>query len=232
MYSNKYIIIYAAVMVVIVATLLATAAMQLKPYQERNVRIEKMQNILTSVAVGSTPENAEKFFDQYIKEEIVINNNGEVIGNNAFETDLAAELKKPESSRNYPLFIAEKEGKSFYIIPMRGKGLWGPIWGYVALEDDLNTVYGTNFDHKSETPGLGAEINEEPFQQQFVGKKIFDEEGNFISILVKKGGAGEGELHEVDAISGGTITSDGVTNMLRNGLGSYLPYFKNQRKQS
>ena len=232
MYSNKYIIIYASVMVVIVATLLATAAMQLKPFQERNVRIEKMQNILTSVGVESTPENAEKMYDQYITEEIVINNKGEVIGNNAFEIDLAAELKKPQTNRSYPLFLAESEGKKYYIIPMRGKGLWGPIWGYVALQDDLNTIYGTNFDHKSETPGLGAEINEQPFQEQFVGKKIFDEEGNFTSILVRKGGAREGDLHEVDAISGGTITSDGVTHMLRDGIGSYLPYFQNQRRQS
>ena len=232
MYSNKYIIIYAAVMVVIVATVLATAAIQLKPFQERNVRIEKMQNILTSVGIESTPENAEKIYDQYIKEEIVINNNGEVIGNKAFEIDLANELKKPEANRNYPLFIAETGGQKYYIVPMRGKGLWGPIWGYVALESDLNTVYGTNFDHKSETPGLGAEINETPFQQQFVGKKIFDEEGKFTSILVRKGGAREGDLHEVDAISGGTITSDGVTKMLRDGIGNYLPYFEKQRRQS
>ena len=232
MHSNKYIIIYASVMVIIVATLLATAAMQLKPYQDKNVRIEKMQNILTSVGINSTPDDAEQKYNQYITEEIVLDKDGKVIGNEAFTIDLASELNKPEAQRNYPLFIAEEGGRKFYIVPMRGKGLWGPIWGYIALEEDLNTVFGANFDHKSETPGLGAEINEAAFQKQFEGKKLFDESGEFTSILVRKGGAREGAANEVDAISGGTITSDGVTNMLRNGIGNYLPYFQNQRRQS
>lgn len=232
MYSNKYIIIYASVMVVIVATVLATAAMQLKPFQEKNVRIEKMQNILTSVGIKSTPEDAERKYNQYITEEVVIDKDGNVVGNEAFDIDLAFELRRPEAEREYPLFIGEDQGKKYYIIPMRGKGLWGPIWGYIALEDDLNTVFGANFDHKAETPGLGAEINEEAFQQQFIGKKLFDDSGKFTSILVRKGGAREGNVHEVDAISGGTITSDGVTYMLRDGIGSYLPYFQTQRRQS
>jgi Na+-transporting NADH:ubiquinone oxidoreductase subunit C len=232
MYSNRYIVIYASVMVVIVATVLATAAMQLKPFQEKNVRIEKMQNILTSVNIASTPDDAEQKYRQYIQEELVIDHDGNVIGNEAFDIDLATELRKPENERSYPLFISELQGNQYYIVPMRGKGLWGPIWGYIAIEDDLNTVYGANFDHKSETPGLGAEINEVAFQEQFVGKKIFDESGKFTSIIVRKGGAREGTINEVDAISGGTITSDGVTYMLRDGISNYLSYFQNQRRQS
>lgn len=219
-------------MVVIVATILATAAMQLKPFQDKNVRTEKMQDILISAGITSTPKDAEQKYNQYIIEELVIDKDGNVVGNDAFEIDLAAELNKEEGQRRYPLFIAEEAGEKYYIIPMRGKGLWGPIWGYIALGDDLNTVYGAKFDHKSETPGLGAEINEAAFQKQFEGKKLFDDSGKFTSILVRKGGAREGNEHEVDAISGGTITSDGVTYMLRDGIGSYLPYFQNQRRQS
>ena len=116
-----------------------------------------------------------------------------------------------------------------FIIPLRGKGLWGPIWGYIALRDDINTVYGAVFAHKSETPGLGAEINQGFFQEPFRDKKIFNENNEFVSIKVIKGGAPEGSLHGVDGISGGTITSDGVTDMLKERVGRYLPYLEKNR---
>ena len=109
--------------------------------------------------------------------------------------------------------------------------MWGPIWGFIALESDMNTIHGASFGHKSETPGLGAEINTEAFQQQFVGKKILDASMNFVSVKVKKGGAAPDDLHGVDAVSGGTITSNGVTEMLHRTLGSYMPYFKENAKQ-
>lgn len=124
-----------------------------------------------------------------------------------------------------------KTKQVFYIIPVRGKGLWGPIWGYIALEGDMNTVYGVSFGHKSETPGLGAEIETVKFQQQFNGKKIFDQDGDFVSIKAVKGGALPDNIHGVDAVSGATITSDGVTEMFRRTLSNYIPYFKKTKSQ-
>jgi Na+-transporting NADH:ubiquinone oxidoreductase subunit C len=231
MHSNRYIIIYASVLVIIVATVLATAAIQLKPFQDKNIRLEKMQNILTSVKIEASPADAESKFETYIAEEIVIDSKGEVIGNNAFDIELVNELKKAPEQRQYPLFVYKSDdGSSRYIIPVRGKGLWGPIWGYIALNEDLSTVYGAVFDHKSETPGLGAEINQVSFQSQFVGKSIFDESGAFTSILVKKGGAESTDKHAVDAISGGTITSDGVTHMLKDCLNNYVAFIEKQRR--
>ena len=131
-----------------------------------------------------------------------------------------------------PLYISNIDGSEKYIIPLRGTGLWGPIWGYISLDNDMNTVYGAVFDHKAETPGLGAEINRDFFEKPFNGKRIFDLEGDFVSIAVVKGGAKENDYHGVDGISGGTITSDGVTAMLKERLDKYLPYFENKMKEN
>jgi Na(+)-translocating NADH:ubiquinone oxidoreductase C subunit len=128
-----------------------------------------------------------------------------------------------KSGVNYPLFVLEKNGELMYVVPMVGTGLWGPIWGYVTIADDGETVVGAVFDHKSETPGLGAEINQPSFQKPFEGKTIYDERGDFTGIKVKKGGA-KGSPHAVDAISGGTITSNGVTEMIMRTLKLYEPY--------
>ena len=138
--------------------------------------------------------------------------------------DLGVEMKKDANAQLLPLFISNVEGVTRYIIPLRGKGLWGPIWGFISLEEDLNSVFGAVFDHKSETPGLGAEINRASFEDPFSGKSIFEGE-EFTSIKVIKGGAEEGDMHGVDGISGGTITSDGVSDMLDERLRMYLPYF-------
>ena len=131
-----------------------------------------------------------------------------------------------------PLYISNIDGSEKYIIPLRVTGLWGPIWGYISLDNDMNTVYGAVFDHKAETPGLGAEINRDFFEKPFNGKRIFDLEGDFVSIAVVKGGAKENDYHGVDGISGGTITSDGVTAMLKERLDKYLPYFENKMKEN
>jgi Na+-transporting NADH:ubiquinone oxidoreductase subunit C len=127
-----------------------------------------------------------------------------------------------------PIFVYKDEnGNKKYIIPVRGKGLWGQIWGYVAINDDLNTIYGAVFDHAKETPGLGAEINQDWFMNEFKGKKLFDDNGNFISIeVVKGGGADPADPHAVDAISGGTITSKGLEDMLKDSLAPYVNYFE------
>ena len=156
-------------------------------------------------------------------------NGDKVKGVDPFSIDLAVEMKKPIKERHLPLFKAQKDGKNYYIFPVYGKGLWGPIWGYVALEDDLNTIYGVTFDHKGETPGLGAEITKDWFQNQFKGKKIFDKKGNFVSVQVVKGGAPANDPYAVDAISGATITSRGVQAMLKNSLSSYINFIQKVR---
>jgi Na+-transporting NADH:ubiquinone oxidoreductase subunit C len=230
--SNKATFLFSSGMVVVIAVMLSVAAISLGPYQARNIRIEKMENILTSVGIKSEPKTAEKIFEQNITEQVVLNNKGELVtgGTPAFDIDLKKELDKAKTGNEdkelFPLFICKKDGKSFYIIPLRGKGLWGPIWGYIALEGDMNTVAGVSFGHKGETPGLGAEIETEKFQKQFIGKKILDEQGNFVSVTVIKGGGTSTNIHGVDAVSGATITSNGVTEMFKRTLANYIPYFK------
>lgn len=226
MYSNKYIFIYSSVMVLIVALLLSAAAMFLKPMQERNMRIEKMQNILASINITASRGEAEAMFDQYIVETKVVNSQGEEIEGNAFDVNLQDENRKAPEDRQLPVYVADVDGNTYYIVPLRGAGLWGAIWGYISLNSDLETIVGANFDHASETPGLGAEISQEPFESQFAGKRIYNEAGVFTPVKVIKGGAPEGDPHGVDAISGGTITSNGVTNMISDGLGIYESYFK------
>src|SRR6056297_2737299 len=179
-YSNTYIFVFSTIMVVVVAAVLSFTAMQLQPLQKKNVEINKKQNILSSLNLESTADNAEELYDKYIEESYVLNTKGERNeGLDAFSVDMKKELAKEEKNRNLPMFVSHIDGQNQYIIPVRGKGLWGPIWGYVALKEDMTTVYGTNFSHKSETPGLGAEIDTKNFQDQFIGKKIFNEEGEF-----------------------------------------------------
>ncbi|MCG8697837.1 MAG: NADH:ubiquinone reductase (Na(+)-transporting) subunit C [Bacteroidales bacterium] len=138
------------------------------------------------------------------------------------------EIDAVKAKRRLPVYVCKKDGEMIYILPIRGKGLWGPVWGYVALEDDFNTVYGAVFDHKSETPGLGAEINTSWFEANFNGKKLF-ENGQFVSIMVEKGGKTDENVHAVDAISGGTITSKGVEAMLYDCIKGYIPFFEKNK---
>ncbi|WP_010136558.1 NADH:ubiquinone reductase (Na(+)-transporting) subunit C [Ochrovirga pacifica] len=227
--SNAYTFIFAIIIVTVIAGLLAFTATSLKDLQDTNVKAEKMQNILGTVGVTDVSrDDAQAAFDQYIKKQLALTNKGTVDEKtNAFNINLKNEVKKPEDEQRYPLYIAEKDGKTFYVVPLYGAGLWDAIWGYVALGEDENTIVGANFDHKGETPGLGAEITTDWFQAQFEGKKILDESNNFVSVTAVKGGAKPGDEHGVDAISGGTITSNGVSNMIEERLAHYLPYFKN-----
>lgn len=246
MYSNSYVFRYAAIMVVLVAAILALAAMVLKPAQQRNIAVAKMQGILAAAHVQASATEAEALFAKHIVEEKVIDGEGEVIAvykNGAFEKgdvraftlDLKKELYNQAMGKDYklPLLVAEKDGKRMYIIPLLGKGLWGPVYGNIALEEDFNTVAGATFGHDKETPGLGAEIELPMFEDQFLGKKILDDAGNFVSIQVVKGGAqmlpASQQIHGVDAISGGTITSVGVSDMLKSNLGNYVGYIKKNK---
>lgn len=238
-FSNLYIFSFSAIMVIIVAALLSFVSEELRPMQERNVELEKKTDILRSVNKTegmAEAENKDAFvadqFNEFISESFLVNSSGDVVDGNAFDVtkELKAEYDKPVDQRSLPVFIYnDEQGNKKYIIPVRGKGLWGQIWGYVAINDDLNTIYGTVFDHAKETPGLGAEINQDWFMDEFKGKKIFDDKGEFISVeVVKGGGADPADPHAVDAISGGTITSKGLEDMLRDSLGPYVKFFKKQ----
>jgi Na+-transporting NADH:ubiquinone oxidoreductase subunit C len=238
-------------MVIVVAAILSSAASFLKPFQEQNVRTEKIMNILKAVSIETEKKDADDTYQKYIVEEYTISRDGEVMSVyrsgtmeqgevRAFDIDLKVELKKNADLKAgkgtdeplFPMFVCQKDGDTFYVIPLRGSGLWGPVWGNLAVGDDFRTVYGANFDHQGETPGLGAEISTPIFQDQFPGKTIFDEDYNFTSIRVVKGGASvlpqNEQVHAVDGISGGTITSNGVDDMLRDCLENYVPYIKKQ----
>lgn len=250
MFSNKYIFLYTSGLVAAVAIVLALAASLLKPMQERNREVEKMQEILKAAGQTVTGEEAVEVYNAQITSEWMVDMQGALVseyrnenGNwtalsggrqasRAFDCDLKTRIEEALSGKKdvlFPVFVCRD---SLYIVPLQGKGLWGPIWGYMALGKDFNTVCGATFGHKGETPGLGAEIAENTFQKQFIGKQLFDTAGNFTSITVQKGGARNyagGEEHAVDAISGGTMTSNGVTAMLSDCLEYYRPFFQNMK---
>lgn len=242
--KNSYTILYAALMVVVVAAILAFASMSLKDRQQRNIDIETKKTILMSVDLVSDLDNqkdkstyVENQYDKYIK-PVIVNAKGEIVEGDAFKVNLSEQTKiikaaaalegdaraKALESVKLPLFICTMDnGSTVNIIPVYGAGLWGPIWGYVAVESDCETVYGATFAHKSETPGLGAEIATANFQSKFKGRKIFSD-GLFTSVLVVKGGADPNSVNQVDAISGGTITSKALESAIRSWIECYLPY--------
>ncbi len=217
--SNVYIILYSVVMVVVVAALLAVVSLSLQGRQNDNALNEKKQQIVT--ALGEDPLTTD--YDSIVAEAVMLDASG-----NPTEGDVFAalqDLKGSIAAGKFPVFKAKN---GCVVIPVYGAGLWDAIWGYVALEPDMNTVKGIVLDHKGETPGLGAEIATPAHQAKDVGKTVFEGD-DFVSITLKKGGANPADAnyaHEVDAITGGTKTSDGVTEMIRSGLGNYLPYLK------
>ncbi len=229
--SNAYTFLFATVMVLVVASALAFTASALKDLQNANVRKEKMQNILATIGVTTDRDQAETLYQKYITSTISLTEEGSVDTEvNAFEINLNNELKKPASEQRFPLYQADVDGKKYFIIPLRGAGLWNAIWGYIALEEDKNTIKGAVFDHVGETAGLGAEITQKWFQDRFLGEKVFDTNGTLVGINVSKTNNDPKDLdkedHEVDAISGATITGDGVTAMIMERLTHYLPYLK------
>ncbi len=248
--SNLYTILFAAVIVTVSAVLLAVAVMVLKPAQERNKRQEKMTDIMYTIGLDETAliskaaaeglqlnyKTIEKYFKKYFLKQYALKADGTVDKSiNAFDINMKAEVKKPVDKQRFPIFIAQMDGHKYYVIPLYGKGLWDDIWGYIALEEDANTVKGVKFGHKGETPGLGAEITKKWFEKQFVGEKIFDKDGTFRGITVLKGNKDpenkDKEDHEVDAISGATLTSNGVTRMIKERLQHYVPFFKKIKEQ-
>jgi Na+-transporting NADH:ubiquinone oxidoreductase subunit C len=238
--SNTYIFIYASAMVIIVAAVLSAVATLLKPYQDLNIEMARKLDILRSIEKAemvAAAENRIAYIDEewerYIVDSYVINHLGEIQENiDAFEVRVREENRKPVEERSLPVFVGRDEENEYFIIPVYGRGLWGPVFGYVALENDYNTIFGVVFDHEGETPGLGAEISMPAFENQFKGKRLFDEDGEFVSIrVVKPGGGLPLNEHRVDGVSGGTITGNGVDAMLRDTLCAYVEYFRKQKNQ-
>ena len=230
--SNAYTFGFAAAMVIVVASVLAFTASSLKDLQQENVRKEKMQNILATIGIEIDRDGAEVLFNKHITSQLALRNDGTVDESvdPFLGIKLALELKKEPTQQRFPLYLADVEGASYYIIPLRGAGLWDAIWGYIALESDRNTIKGAVFDHKAETAGLGAEITQQWFMDRFVGEKVFDNDGKLVGISVSKTNNDPKDLdkndHEVDAISGATITGDGVSDMIIERLTDYQPYLE------
>lgn len=242
--SNVYTVVFAIIMVTLVGGILAFLATALKPIQEANIRNEKMQNILQAIGIeetnGISRKDAGSKFNDFVVERITLDFEGNEIDKktnkeniegeqDAFNIDLLKEFKtiSKKEDRNYPMFVCESNNEKFYVIPVLGKGLWAAVWGYVGLKDDGVTINGAVFDHKSETPGLGAEISKDIFEKQFIGKTI-EEAGKYTPIRVLKPGLELG-IHDVDGISGGTFTSVGVKEMLERTLEVYYNYFKKNK---
>lgn len=226
--SNTYTILYASVMVILVAAVLAVTSLSLKEKQTRNVEIDKMKQILSSVHIAATADDAQSLYKKYIVDSYVLGADGKPVdGADAFGVDVAVQVKLPAAERRLPVYVCRLDnGAQKYIVPLYGAGLWGPIWGYLAIDADGNTIYGAYFAHQSETPGLGAEIQTEAFSGQFVGKHLFIG-GEFKPVAVeKKGQKPLNGAEYVDAVSGGTITSKGVQAMLSNSLDPYRRFLE------
>ncbi|GAA4290108.1 Na(+)-translocating NADH-quinone reductase subunit C [Aestuariibaculum suncheonense] len=240
--KNSYTILFAIAMVVIVGALLAFTASSLSPKISENMRIEKQQNILYAMGVNNNDagsavfvdtKEASELFAKYITKQEVIKNGSVEENDQAYLIDLKkdkAAAGGDTAKRNLPLFVGEKDGKTFYIVPIYGKGLWDAIWGYVSMDENM-VIQGAYFDHKGETPGLGANIKERFFMDDFIGEHLLDANGNFKGVEVAKGNADptneDKTDNEVDAIAGATITGNGVAAMIKSDLKLYKPYFDN-----
>jgi Na+-transporting NADH:ubiquinone oxidoreductase subunit C len=228
--ANGYTIIFTIVMVVIVGAGLAAVTLGLKVPQDKNSEIRKKMDILSALKVEDvTRLNAEKLYETYVKTDdcLVLDAEGnEISGVEAFDVDIKKQFrdkKLPVSDRQYPLYVADVDGAKKYVIPVVGSGLWGPIWGYIAVNEDKTSIFGAQFDHKTETPGLGAEIKQPFFYNQY-SSEVISVDGVYKKIKVVKDASGS-EMHKVDGITGGTITSKGVEEMVDRTLQVYVKYF-------
>jgi Na+-transporting NADH:ubiquinone oxidoreductase subunit C len=239
--SNTYIIVFISVVTIVLGGLLSAANQVLKPAQQRSMELDAKRQILTAV-VSLEGKKGKEILDLYSQTigAVVVDINGDVIETNekgepmtADQVNVAKNYKLAPEKRMYPVYTYHQPGKpdavEAYIFPMYGNGLWGPVWGYLALSTDLNTIQGVVFDHESETPGLGARITTELVQTRYKGKKMFDPSGNLVSVSMLKGESNpESSLdeHHIDGLSGATITGKGVNAMLRNYLGYYSGYIR------
>jgi Na+-transporting NADH:ubiquinone oxidoreductase subunit C len=229
--SNTYTIIYSAIMVIIVAFLLAFVYQSLKERQDANVALDKKKQILYSLNIRGLgdEEAAQKYNEVIVADEIL--EDGFNANPAPFENKESKGFKL--GSADYKegklaLYICQINGEKKYVIPVYGMGLWGPISGYIALNEDCQTVFGAYFNHDSETAGLGAEIKDsQAWQEKFIGKKLFADGQEGIALSVEKNISNADS--EVDAVTGATLTSNGVRDMLKEGLGKYVGFFKSQK---
>ena len=230
--SNLYTIIYIVVLVVVVGAALAITSLSLRDRQQENVNADKMRQILASVHVAPASGEVMAEFNRLITEQYVVDSNGNRVDGDAFDINVAEQVKLPDSRRKLPVFVCTLDDKSVkYILPLYGAGLWGPIWGYISMDADGSTVYGAFFAHQGETPGLGAEIEKPEFSDQFDGLSVF-KDGSFKPVaVVKKGMKPLNGEDYVDGISGGTITSQGVSAMLSNCLKPYNKFLEQLRNK-
>ena len=238
--KNTYTLLFAVGLVIIVGTLLAAIDSSLKDKIRINKILEKQQNILYAIGINENEGNsvnfiaadkAEQEFNKYITKQIYIQGDQVIEDDKAYLIDVKKQkalAKDPSHKRKLPLFIANKDGRNLYVAPIRGKGLWDAIWAYVSVDKDM-IIRGIYFDHKAETPGLGANIKQRFFMDDFIGESLLDIQGNFKGVTVSKTNLdpkNEDKYdNEVDAIAGSTITGDGVTAMIRTDLSLYQPYF-------
>tara|TARA_R110002072_G_scaffold20688_3_gene74836 strand:- start:6526 stop:7260 length:735 start_codon:yes stop_codon:yes gene_type:complete len=238
--SNSYTIGFAVILVVVVGAILAMLSTGLKPMQKQNEVVKKKLDILSAMLTememkNISRKNASDEFDKYVDldKAVVLDMNGELKeGTPAFEVDIRKERRDKnlaEEDKNYPLFICEKEGKTMFVIPIVGNGLWGPIWGNISVGEDMKTILGASFGHKGETPGLGAEITQAFFVNRWLGEVISDENGEPTKFEIVKNNSGS-EPKKVDGITGGTITSVGVQEMVNRCLKPYISYFNKLKK--
>ncbi len=241
--SNLYTVVFAAIMVVIVGSVLALSASGLGDKIEENERFEKQQNILYAMGVNDnldegsvnfiSTDKVEEEFSNYIKQQLVIEGDKITEDNKAYLINMKKQVALANSGQTprLPLFLGEKNGKKFYIIPMYGKGLWDAIWGFIALDNHM-IVQGVYFDHKAETPGLGANIKQRYFMDDFVGENILSGT-RYVGIKVAKGNNDPinsiKDDNEVDALAGATITGNGVSAMIAETMNLYKDYLKTIR---
>lgn len=235
--SNLYIILYAAGLTIICGGLLALAAQGLKEPQERNIAQERRENILSTVMELKKGDNVNEIYDKRVNAFVVDYNGNVKEGVKPADVNLAAEYKKPARERLLPVYEFRSETNpdqvENVVFPLFGFGLWDNIWGFVALENDMNTIKGVKFQHKGETPGLGARINTDDIQSRYRGKKVFEGD-QLVSVTMMKGEGNDysADQHKVDGMSGATLTGKGVNNMLKDYLSSYLNYIKKLKANS
>lgn len=234
--SSSYTIIFSVILVVVVGALLAFFANFTQEMRVNNDKVKSQIDILSSMGIEATRANATEVFNKYITHQYIVEGDKATENKEAYLVDVKKEQNNAKLGKvqKLPLFVGEKDGKKIYIVPVRGNGLWDAIWGYIALNDDLKSINGVFFDHKGETPGLGANITESFFKDDFKGEMLYNASGEYKSVEISKSNGDPNNKdktdNQVDAISGATITGAGVGTMLKSGIKLYLPYFETLKK--
>lgn len=231
--SNVYTTIYIIVLVLVVGTALAAISLALRDRQQANADEDKMRQILSAVHIVSEKGQVIADYQKYITRQIVVNSEGDEVEGDAFTVNMPELVKKADNERKLPVFECKlPDGSLKYILPAYGAGLWGPIWGYIAVDADGSTIYGAYFAHQGETPGLGAEIEKPAFTDQFNQSLHLFKDGKYLPVEVVKGGVAPADGADyVNGISGGTITSKGVSAMLQNCLTPYKAFLEKIAKK-